>query len=166
VTKVGAMVNGRLESIWLKRMKRGPMDLVQRALLVDGKGLQGNADQGGRRQVTILEQEVWSLLMQQVQGTLPPSARRANLLVRQLPLARSRKRILSIGDCRIRILGETKPCERMEELCVGLQKIMSKGWAGGVFGEVLVGGEISVGDSVSWCDEELDLWSENGNEKK
>ena len=45
----------------------------------------------------------------------------------------------------------------------GLQKVMSKWWAGGVVGKVLEGGDISVGDSVSWCDEELDLWS--GNEQ-
>ena len=139
------MVSGCLESIWLKRMKRGPMDLVEKAVLVNGKGLKGNADQGGRRQVTILEQEVWDSLMKQVHETMPPSARRANLLVSQFSLARSRKRILLIGDCRIRILGETKPCERMEELCVGLQKVMSKGWAGGVFGEVLEGGKLLLG---------------------
>ena len=144
---------GRLEAIWIKRMKRGPMDFVEQATLQSGKGLIGNANQGGRRQVTLLEREVWAELMTEVAGRLPPSARRANLLIRGLSLHRSRKRILSIGPCRIRILGETKPCERMEEAWPGLQEAMSRAWAGGAFGEVLDDGEIVVGDPVVWVEE-------------
>ena len=59
--------------------------------------------------------KIWAELMTEVAGALPPSARRANLLIRGLSLHRSAKRILRIGSCRIRILGETRPCERMEE---------------------------------------------------
>ena len=134
-------------------MKRGPMDFVEQATLESGTGLVGNTNQGGRRQVTILEREVWAELMAEVAGTLPPSARRANLLIRALSLHRSLKRILRIGPCRIRILGETKPCERMEEACPGLQEAMSRAWAGGAFGEVLDDGEIVVGDPVVWVEE-------------
>ena len=134
-------------------MKRGPMDFVEQATLESGKGLIGNANQGGRRQVTLLEREIWAELMTEVAGRLPPSARRANLLIRGLSLHRSRKRILSIGPCRIRILGETKPCERMEEAWPGLQEAMSRAWAGGAFGEVLDDGEIVVGDPVVWVEE-------------
>ena len=137
---------GRLEAIWIKRMKRGPMDLVEQATLQAGAGLIGNAIQGGRRQVTILEREIWAELMTEVAGRLPPSARRANLLIHGLSLHHSRKRVLRIGQCRIRILGETKPCERMEEAWPGLQAAMSRAWAGGAFGEVLDDGEILVGD--------------------
>lgn len=144
---------GRLEAIWIKRMKRGPMDFVEQATLESGKGLIGNANQGGRRQVTILEREVWAELMAEVAGRLPPSARRANLLIRGLSLHHSLKRILRIGPCRIRILGETKPCERMEEAWPGLQEAMSRAWAGGAFGEVLDDGEIVVGDPVVWVEE-------------
>ena len=144
---------GRLEAIWIKRMKRGPMDFVEQAVMQAGEGLVGNANQGGRRQVTILERENWAELMTEVNGTLPPSTRRANLLISGLSLYRSAKRILRIGSCRIRILGETRPCERMEEAWPGLQAAMSRAWTGGAFGEVLDDGEILVGDAVCWVEE-------------
>ena len=144
---------GVLEAIWIKRMKRGPMDSMESAMLEKGVGLLGNANQGGRRQVTIIEREVWERLMSEVQGTLSPAARRANLLISGLSLKKSRERILFIGCCRIRILGETKPCERMDEAWEGLQKVMRQSWAGGVFGEILDDGEILVGDLVYWAKE-------------
>ncbi len=144
---------GTLEAIWIKRMKQGPMDSVESAMLEMGVGLIGNANQGGRRQVTIIEREVWEKLMSEVQGILSPVSRRANLLISGLSLKKSRKRTLLIGCCRIRILGETKPCERMEETWEGLQEAMRQSWAGGAFGEVLDDGEILVGDLVSWVAE-------------
>jgi MOSC domain-containing protein YiiM len=143
---------GRLEAIWLKRMRRGPMDAVERAVLKAQQGIVGNTDQGGRRQVTLLEQEVWQALMAQVGATLPPTIRRANVLLSGIRLVKSRKRILGIGACRIRILGETKPYERMEEACPGLQKAMYDDWAGGAFAEVLDDGAIAVGDVVRWLE--------------
>ena len=129
------------------------MDFVEQAVMQAGEGLVGNANQGGRRQVTILEREIWAELMTEVAGALPPSARRANLLIRGLSLHRSAKRILRIGSCRIRILGETRPCERMEEAWPGLQAAMSRAWTGGAFGEVLDDGEILIGDPVCWEEE-------------
>ena len=144
---------GTLEAIWIKRMKQGPMDSVESAMLEVGVGLIGNANQGGRRQVTIVEREVWEKLMSEVRGILSPASRRANLLISGLSLKKSRKRTLLIGCCRIRILGETKPCERMEETWEGLQEAMRQSWAGGAFGEVLDDGEILVGDLVSWVAE-------------
>lgn len=142
--------SGCVVALLLKRMKRGPMDPMDFVSLLTDKGLVGNADQGGRRQVTILEQEAWMRVMEEVEGALPSGTRRANIVIRGLRLAHSRRRILGIGECRIRILGETKPCERMEEAHPGLQAAMAKDWAGGVFGEVVQGGVIRLGDPVMW----------------
>lgn len=143
---------GRLESIWIKRMKRGPMDEKRSATLIAHKGIFGNADIGGKRQVTLIEKEVWERHAFAIGLDIDPSERRANLMVSGIDLRDSRKHILQIGECRIRIYGETKPCERMDELFYGLAEIMYPSWGGGAYGEVLDDGEISVGDRVFWSE--------------
>jgi MOSC domain-containing protein YiiM len=146
------MTDGKLEGIWIKRARRSVMDRTSHAQLKANRGLVGNADQGGKRQVTIIEQEVWNRLMAATGGVLDPSARRANLMVSSIPLAESRGRTLQIGPVRIRIYGETKPCERMEEAQLGLRAAMYPNWGGGAYGEVLDDGEIAVGDVVRWVE--------------
>src|SRR5262245_30905844 len=133
-----------VQQIWLKRGKRGPMDPVREATLVTGQGLEGNANQGGRRQVTIISRERWAELMRDLGADLPPAARRANLMVSGLDLQGSRGRILRVGQTRLRINGETRPCERMEEAHAGLQALMRDRWGGGAFAEVIEGGDIQV----------------------
>jgi MOSC domain-containing protein YiiM len=142
-------MHGRLERIWIKRAKGGPMDEAPRATLVARRGLAGNANQGGRRQVTVLSLEAWTAITAGVAGPIDPVERRANLLVSGLDLRGSRGQILRVGHCRLLVHGETKPCERMAEVAPGLQQGLRAPWAGGVFAEVLDHGEIQAGDVVT-----------------
>jgi MOSC domain-containing protein YiiM len=139
-----------VESIWIKRARGGPMDPAERAELRAGHGIADNANQGGLRQVTLLDRDRWTTIERDLGSPVNPLVRRANLMVRGIHLARSRDRILCIGSCRLRIRGETRPCRRMDEACPGLQAAMDADWGGGAFAEVLDGGEIRVGDPVSW----------------
>jgi MOSC domain-containing protein YiiM len=150
-------MSGQLQAIWIKRCKGGPMDAATRADLVAERGLVGNANQGGLRQVTIIEEEVWNELMRQLDGKLSPAARRANLLVRGISLTNCRGKILSIGSCRLLMKGETRPCEQMEAALPGLQAAMGIPWGGGAFGIVLDNGSIAVGDAVRWEEPAADL---------
>lgn len=139
---------GRLEGIWIKRMKRGPMDPAGAATLVAERGIVGNADQGGKRQVTVIERETFD----RIRRTLPdaePSMRRANLMVSGVRLRDSRRHLLTVGGVRILLHGETRPCERMDEQCPGLRAALAEGWGGGAYGTVLDDGDVRVGDPVS-----------------
>ncbi len=139
-----------LVAIFIKRAKGGRMDAHLAAVLEPGRGLVGNADRGGRRQITLLSEERWAELMQEVGASLGPEARRANLLISGIDLENTRGRVLHVGQCRLRIGGETLPCEQMEDAAAGLQNVMRERWGGGAFAEVLDGGPIAVGDAVSW----------------
>jgi len=97
------------------------MDPVDAAALDAMAGLVGNANRSRRRQVTIIARERWSELMRDLGARLPPSTRRANLMVSGIDLQNSRGRILRVGRARLQINGETKPCEQMEAAQAGLQ---------------------------------------------
>ncbi len=142
-----------VRAIWLKRFKRGPMDPQVSATLRAGKGLVGNANQGGRRQVTLLEEEAWSHALAELGENLDPATRRANLLLAGIRLEGTRGRVLRIGSCRLRIFCENVPCERMEEARPGLKRALKPYWRAGACAEVIEGGEIRVGDEVAWEEE-------------
>lgn len=145
---------GRVEAIWLKRAHRGKMDPVPEARAVAGKGLEGGVDRSRRRQVTLLEREAWERSVAEAAGGDPaaadPSARRANVLVSGVALARTRGRVLRVGEVRLTIGGELTPCERMDEALPGLQAALRPDWRGGVFAQVLTDGVIRVGDAIEW----------------
>ena len=144
------MQYGQIEAIWIKRAKRGPMDAVAEAEMIAGKGLVSNANQGGRRQITIIDAAVWERIMEELGATIEPSARRANIMVRGLELANTRKQVLLLDECRVRIFTETKPCERMDEVLPGLKAALYRNWGGGVCGQVIDGGRVRVGAVARW----------------
>lgn len=142
---------GKLEQIWVKRAHRGPMDPARDAVLETGKGLVGSANYDGRRHVTIISVERWVEVMALLRADIDPSLRRANLLVSGVDLLESRDRVLRVGSCLVRVGGETRPCERMEEAYAGLQEAMRSRWGGGAWAQVEYGGAIRVGDDVDWA---------------
>ena len=144
------MMGGILEAIWIKRAQRGPMDPATRATLIAGRGIEGNADQGGKRQVAVIAAEVFDALRTALDPAVEPVMRRANLLVRGVSLVESRGRVIRVGATRIRVYGETRPCHLMDQALRGLRAALQPDWNGGVCGEILDGGGIRVGDLVSW----------------
>ena len=139
-------------AIFIKRAHGGRMDARDAAVLEPGLGLSGNADRGGRRQVTLISEQRWRELMAEVQASLGPEARRANIVISSIDFENTRGRVLRIGQCRLRIGGETRPCEQMEEAAPGLQKAMRRRCGGGAFAEVITGGPVAVGDAVAWSE--------------
>lgn len=126
------------------------MKAVDELRVVCRTGIEHNADWGGRRQVTILEKERWDAMMADLgHPDVDPSARRANVLVSRCDLADSKHRILHLGEVRIEIMGETRPCERMDQAHPGLRRAMAAPWNGGAYGIILDDGVIHPGDPVT-----------------
>lgn len=137
---------GEIVAIWIKRAHRGEMDRVDEAQLVAGRGLEGSADQGGWRQVTIIDEAAWKKAEADLAKEVDPSRRRANVMVRGVDLEKSRGKKLRLGTCVIAIRGENPPCRRMGDI----QQPLKPHWRAGVFGAIEEGGTIRVGDPVSY----------------
>ena len=94
---VGGMA-GRLERIWRKRCRRGPMDPRSRVELRAGAGLVDDAKQSRTRQVTIVSRERWKAVAEALGQHVDPVLRRANLLISGVDLENSRGNILRVGS--------------------------------------------------------------------
>ena len=139
-------MDGQIVAIWIKRASGQPLDAVSEARLVAGRGIEGNADQGGWRQVTIIDEKAWQDAEAELGAKVDPSHRRANVMVRGIDLEQSRGKKLRLGACVIEIRGENPPCRQMG----AMQKPLKPHWRAGVFGSVVDGGTIRVGEPASY----------------
>lgn len=144
---------GTVEAIYLRPAARVPTREVARAVAIQGQGLDGDHAVGGRRQVTILSLEAWRAACGELGQDVDPRVRRANVVVAGVDLRRAIGRRLRLGEVEVDVLGETRPCELMDDDGrVGLDAALRRDRRGGVFGVVELGGVIARGDDVTLVD--------------
>jgi len=141
---------GQLVCIYLRPESGVPPMKTTHAQATKGLGLEFDRfkKMNGKRQITILSQESWNDVCQELDAELDPALRKANLLVSGVDLKESIGKTLHVGDVEILIGGETVPCPRMEKGHEGLMNALKPEWRGGVYGKVIKGGEIAIGDDV------------------
>jgi MOSC domain-containing protein YiiM len=142
---------GRVAGLAVKRQRREALEPVD-AIEVTAAGIAGNVPEHELRRITLIAREDWEAALAESGGNLPWYVRRANILVEGLPLAGLIRRAIAIGPVRLRIHGETEPCGRMEQLQRGLYKALNRDCRGGVYGSVLQGGTVRIGETVRVLD--------------
>lgn len=139
---------GTLQGIAVRATSRAPMQEQQHVEVTITHGIVQDYRGAGLRQVTLLDRAQWQAVLDELGIDLPWYTRRANLLIAGLDLQAAVGRRLQVGACRFAIGGETTPCSRMDELHPGLRRALTPHMRGGVWGKVLQGGPLRVGDSV------------------
>ena len=152
------MAAGRLEGIARHKVSRGPMEVLDRALVTPDRGVEGDCrgrvpeGKKGNRQITVIEAESWAAAMGELGAaadSLVWSDRRANLLISGVHLPREAGKVIAIGEgLRIEVRCECDPCSRMDALREGLRAALTPDWRGGICGRVISEGEIAIGDEV------------------
>jgi MOSC domain-containing protein YiiM len=141
---------GVLAGIARREKKLSPMETLQSAEVSAETGV-ANDSRGkpGKRQVTLLSAHDWRAACDEVGKDVVWTTRRANLFIEDFDLPREAGRLILIGDVRLRTTVEIDPCSRMDDQCPGLKKALQPNRRGGVGCEVLQGGRIKIGDTVS-----------------
>ena len=139
---------GRLQGIAVRDASRAPMKEQQTVEVTLTHGIVQDYRGTGLRQVTLLDLGRWQAVLTELGIDLPWYTRRANLLIAGIDLQATVGRRVQIGACRLAIGGETDPCARMDEIHPGLRRVLTPHMRGGVWGKVLQGGQLHVGDSV------------------
>lgn len=139
---------GTLRGIAVRGAQRAPMQERQEAEVTIEQGITADYRGSGLRQVTFISVEQWQETMAALDADLPWHTRRANLLIDGIDLPDTVGEQIRIGDCLFTIYGETEPCPRMEELQAGLQQALQPDLRAGVWGKVVEGGTLRVGESV------------------
>ena len=142
--------SGRVARIFLRPCARAAVRKVQRAQAVAGRGLTGDHAGGGRREITILDLAAWRAACAELGVDIDPLARRANLVLEGLALAKRRGRLI-VGGCELEVLGELRPCELLDRAHVGLCAALRPQGRGGVHARILASGEVAVGDPARWA---------------
>ena len=141
---------GSLTGLAKKEKKGGSMLLLSCGSISPLTGLENDArGKPGKRQVTVLASEAWSICCKELQKELPWTSRRANLLVSGIVLANTTGKFLHINNVILKITGETTPCNVMDRAYPGLQDTLIPNWRGGVTCSGIKGGSLVIGDEIT-----------------
>lgn len=140
----------RIEALWLRPAARLPVQSVAVATAVAGQGLAGDHAGGGNRQLTLLDVDAWRAACAQFGRDVDPAVRRANVLIAGLDLRACRGATLQLGpEVQIVVVGETRQCELLDDGGrIGLCASLRPDGRGGVYGRIVRGGSLRVGDPL------------------
>ncbi len=140
---------GKIVGLCIRPGRRETPEERRALVLVPGTGVVDDHGTSEKRQITIMAKEAWTDAASTVDGTLPWTARRANVLVEGVDLGSlllgGR---LTLGACEIEVVGETYPCDQMDEACDGLKAALLPETRGGVYGRIVAAGTIAIGDAA------------------
>lgn len=141
----------KLIGIATHQSSKGPITKHDTIKVSKESGLE-NDFQGQRRrdtQVTLLSLKSWQQACSEVKADIDWTERRANLLIDDMKFDESLiGQQVQIGEVLLEITRETDPCQRMEELAIGLKSALMPDWRGGARCKVLRAGRINLKDRV------------------
>ncbi len=141
--------DGVLLAIATRPTDGNPMTLTETANIIAGRGIDTENRKQGTREITLMCEWAWKRTCEQLSADLPWTTRRANLFTKGFNLPATIGKTIAIGDVIIKVHDESRPCGLMDEQHAGLREALKPESRGGVCGEVLSGGTIHVGDTVS-----------------
>lgn len=142
---------GKVRWIGLRPGREIPMDLVNEAEVLPGKGLVGDRFKGSEhssRQVTFIQAEhIDAVASMMKMETIDPSLLRRNIVVEGINLLALKGKPFKIGSAIFEMTGLCHPCSKMEKT-LGLGGYNAMRGHGGITARVIQAGHIQVGDSV------------------
>jgi MOSC domain-containing protein YiiM len=127
------------------------MRLLEEARARPNGGLVEDIPVSRQRGMTLLSRAAWQEAIDELGVELPWQTRRANVLIDDLPLATLIGKTLRLGEVVLEIHAETEPCQMMDQQYPGLRRVLESHCRAGVYGQVLVGGCVRIGDLVEIC---------------
>jgi MOSC domain-containing protein YiiM len=139
---------GKVLGIALRGPNNGKMTLVDEAAATVDGGLNGDVEPSPHRGVTFIAAGQWEQVTRELGADLPWHTRRANVLVDATGLGHLIGRRIRVGEVEVQIKAVTEPCGLMDKLHDGLRQALVPDARGGVYGRVVKGGSLRVGDEI------------------
>ena len=157
MARAAASWHGEVVSIHIAPKAEDSMRSTKSVRAIPGKGLEGDryfeatgtysGRPGPAREITLIESEAIAAMARDNELAISPGDARRNVVTRGVPLNHLVGQEFLVGDVRLRGIRLCEPCSHLEGLTRRgvLAGLIHRG---GLRAQILVGGEIRVGDPI------------------